>query len=699
MGISVKLGRFLFALIFLVVCVTDVAYAQRRYPTRADFPAGTRFIAITFDDGPNNKYTVEILNILGQHNARGTFFVNPQKFDNPTLWHPSGGSDGRGGGGLHTNTLSVIRRMIAEGHDVENHTFDHQSMGGAQDYTVPPARDAATARGNLRRASQAIFNATGYWPFAFRAPFFEWGGGNNILFNLDRDLNMVFKDSGVNPNDFLNQGSGGRNTIANFVLNQTNDALNGGNVLLHDCGGGRTETVEAVRLMVPALRARGFEIVTVRELFMIKAHNPDRTTVAERSIPEKLLGTNMWPRVNQFAPSRRGQWDPFEPLWATNWWTNRNQWRCITPPWDRSAPTVGCGTCNGCRGTTNPVQTWTVTFDLAGGTRTGGGQLSQTVNNGANATLPTVTRTGHTLTGWSGSHTNVTSNRTITAQWQPTSGGDPICSVCGNRPCTCSSAAGINLVPWGDAGWSHYVEGDSNGVDRGSRVNITSPGQTGNMVANLQLGTSQTPNYAWLGLQLWLADANINFSGITGVRITYTANNPVRFVLCDETSTGAPNWTPTGAVLDAGTHTVNLTLQQARAGLSNPASTNIRSLTFYHVEQGQTVSLTVTSLTLIGAQWSGGVSIPQTRNPVRTTNNNALAINGLNAGILSLNVANSGMYNVSIHDVSGKMLAQTNANLAAGVNSLQIGQNIARGVVIVRIQGTNANLVRRISVR
>ena len=78
-------------------------------------------------------------------------------------------------------------------------------------------------------------------------------------------------------------------------------------------------------------------------------------------------------------------------------YTNVTSNRTITAKWSRSY--------------------YTVTFDLDGGTRTGGGALSQSVVHGGNATPPTCSRSGYTFAGWNGSYTNVTSNRTITAKW------------------------------------------------------------------------------------------------------------------------------------------------------------------------------------------------------------------------------------------------------------------------------------------
>lgn len=73
--------------------------------------------------------------------------------------------------------------------------------------------------------------------------------------------------------------------------------------------------------------------------------------------------------------------------------------------------------------TVNEVVVHTVTFNLNGGTRTGGGDLMQTVVDGGSATAPTVARDGYTLTGWDKAFSNVTANLTVTALWSQNSSG------------------------------------------------------------------------------------------------------------------------------------------------------------------------------------------------------------------------------------------------------------------------------------
>jgi len=101
--------------------------------------------------------------------------------------------------------------------------------------------------------------------------------------------------------------------------------------------------------------------------------------------------------------------------------------------------------------TVNPI-TYTVTFVLNNGTRTGGGDLVQTIVSGGNAILPTVTHAGYDFVNWTpvGAYNNITSDRTITAQWTAATCAHPTTSTT-TTPATCTTA-GATVVTCDDCG-------------------------------------------------------------------------------------------------------------------------------------------------------------------------------------------------------------------------------------------------------
>ena len=292
--------------------------------------------------------------------------------------------------------------------------------------------------------------------------------------------------------------------------------------------------------------------------------------------------------------------------------------------------------------------------------------------------------------------------------------GGPIvtCPNCGQTNCdgTCQTANSefLQLIGWE---WVDWQDPESSYHDNygGSSVTVTSQSP---LTATLTLGTPAHPSdgpWPYIGLGAWPG----SFAQLSQVEITYTSNAAFRLAI------GLSNVSVSDPVVDyvanlpaASTPTtVTLQLSQFVAptyppkdfngpenlGLANKS--DMSGITFTHINYGETVNFTVTSLKLFGVS-GGSVSIAQQpRSTTRAATGNALRINGFRAGNLSLNVGTAGMYQVSLHDVSGRMISQTQANLVRGANNIPIGQNLARGVVIVKIEGANSSLVRRISVR
>lgn len=191
---------------------------------------GQRVIALTFDDGPSEA-TPRLLDILAEHRAPATFFQC----------------------GANVERLPRVARAVREaGHEIGNHSHTHPYFH---------FKTAAFMEAELARAQQAIAAATGFEPRLMRAPYgVRWPGIGRAQRRLDL-LGVMWSVIGYDWRLAAER-------IANRV---TRKAVNGAIVCLHD---GRAlqpnppagETLEAVRRLLPVLRARGFEFKTVSQL-------------------------------------------------------------------------------------------------------------------------------------------------------------------------------------------------------------------------------------------------------------------------------------------------------------------------------------------------------------------------------------------------------------------------------------------------
>jgi len=205
-------------------------------------------IALTFDDGPDPQWTPKILDILKRYNAPATFFMV-------------------GENGLTERGL--LERIVREGHEVGSHTYTHPNLAGA----------SATDTDIELNANQRLFQAfTGRSLRLFRAPYF----GDAEPTTAD-ELGPVYQAQQrgyisvglhVDAEDWQRPGVQAIiDNVVDGVAKRGTNCSSGDDfqcshniVLLHDAGGDRQQTVEALPTIIEKLRAMGFTLVPVSEL-------------------------------------------------------------------------------------------------------------------------------------------------------------------------------------------------------------------------------------------------------------------------------------------------------------------------------------------------------------------------------------------------------------------------------------------------
>jgi peptidoglycan/xylan/chitin deacetylase (PgdA/CDA1 family) len=209
-------------------------------PLRRDFPSDVgitftrvpvsgNYIALTFDDGPHPQNTPRLLDILRARNVKATFYVIGRSVD----LYPQ-----------------VVRRTVAEGHELGNHSHTHRLLSKLGD---------AELRSEMKRCRDAVSNAAGVRMRTMRPPY----GGL-----LQRQRQLVHDEFGyptilwsVDPLDWKRPGP---SVVTSRILSGTKP---GAIVLAHDL---HSQTVDAMPATIDGLLRRGYKFVTVSQLLAMK---------------------------------------------------------------------------------------------------------------------------------------------------------------------------------------------------------------------------------------------------------------------------------------------------------------------------------------------------------------------------------------------------------------------------------------------
>lgn len=183
-------------------------------------------VALTYDDGPHPEVTERILNVLKENNCAATFFVLGSRI---------------------ANHRSLIERMIAEGSEIGNHTFGHQDMRNLNKVQL---NDQISAWEDALKEVDATYQMKLMRP--------TYGATNDFVVNNTSYPLILWS---IDTLDWSKKDS---DYVVEKVLKEVKD---GSIILMHDM---YDSTAEATEILVPELIKRGYQCVTISELFDAK---------------------------------------------------------------------------------------------------------------------------------------------------------------------------------------------------------------------------------------------------------------------------------------------------------------------------------------------------------------------------------------------------------------------------------------------
>ncbi|MFK4090834.1 polysaccharide deacetylase family protein [Kribbella sp. NPDC020789] len=190
----------------------------------APTPLPTKYVVLTFDDGPDPAYTPKVLEILAKYEAKATFF----EVGKNVAKHPE-----------------LTKAIQAAGHSVQNHTWNHADLRH---------QTAAGFRKQVGDTDQAIKSAAGITPSCLRPPY---GGVSATVRQRAKALGKELVLWTIDSRDWSKPGTA---VIEKRVLG---GVKTGSVILMHDGGGNRSQTVAALRVILTKLKAEGYGFRTL----------------------------------------------------------------------------------------------------------------------------------------------------------------------------------------------------------------------------------------------------------------------------------------------------------------------------------------------------------------------------------------------------------------------------------------------------
>lgn len=184
-------------------------------------------VSITFDDGPHPEYTPKILDVLRNAGIKASFFLTGENADA----HPE-----------------IAKKIYDDGHDVGIHAYDHVKL------IFLPSDEM---REQLKRSEIAIANAIGETPKLFRPPY---GYRDPRLLRISKEMGFYTVIWDVTAFDWKKPG------VEKIVSNVMKQTHNGSVILLHDGRGDRSQTVEALKIIIEKLTEMNYNFIAVSEL-------------------------------------------------------------------------------------------------------------------------------------------------------------------------------------------------------------------------------------------------------------------------------------------------------------------------------------------------------------------------------------------------------------------------------------------------